>query len=180
MLMFDGIWLTIMWMHLSVLQPHATILSFAPVIGFLAYRVIVSVGFRFLRISHAPATHPKLLLLRVFSAGRRSERLFDALSKRWLRIGSISLVAGPDLLDRAVAPHEFLAFLSGQLSRRFVGDERDLNQRVQHLDALPDPDGRYRVTEFYCRADNWKPTVSRLIEVSDVIAMDLRGFSAKK
>src|SRR5262249_11733219 len=40
---------------------------------------------------------PVLLLLRVFALGARSQRLFDAFSARWLRSGSVALIAGPDL-----------------------------------------------------------------------------------
>ena len=59
---------------------------------------------------------PTLLLLRVFALGHRSERLFDALSKRWLRAGSISMIAGPDLVTSTVEPHEFLDFINVRTS----------------------------------------------------------------
>jgi len=58
-----------------------------------------------------------------------------------------------------------------------VTDQEDLERRVSQLDTKRDPDGRYRITEFYCRSDNWRETVNRLSQSSDVIVMDLRSFS---
>ncbi len=119
----------------------------------------------------------KLLLLRVFALGPRSEPLFDALRMRWLRGGSIAMIAGPDLVTSTVEPDEFLGFLSGQLGRRFVAGQADLATRVAAMDRKPDPDGRFRVTEFFCRADTWQPTMQRLVAESDAVLMDLRSFS---
>jgi hypothetical protein len=45
------------------------------------------------------------------------------------------------------------------------------------IDNDPDPDGRYRVNEFFCGNDAWRPAVTRLMAESDLVAMDLRGFS---
>jgi hypothetical protein len=45
------------------------------------------------------------------------------------------------------------------------------------MDRKPDPDGRFRVTEFFCRADTWQPTMQRLVAESDAVLMDLRSFS---
>jgi hypothetical protein len=77
-----------------------------------------------------------------------------------------------------VEPHEFLGFLSGKLGRTFVGDDADLGRRVAAIDSQPDPDGRYRVAQFFCRADTWQPTMRRLVADSDAVLMDLRSFSA--
>ena len=52
-------------------------------------------------------------------------------------------------------PHEFLDFIGGKLSRRFVAGEEDLSKRIEALDTAPDPDGRYRVNQFFCRPDTW-------------------------
>jgi hypothetical protein len=118
-----------------------------------------------------------LLLLRVFSLGRRSERLFDGLSKGWLRAGSMSLIAGPDLVTTVVEPHEFLNFIGGRLSRQFVQGEADLERRLAERDVRPDPDGRFRVNEFFCYADTWQMTMQRLARGSGAVLMDLRSFS---
>jgi len=144
-------------------------------VAFVAYKVVARIGFRFLPKTPSPK---RLLLLRVFALGKRSERLFDAMRKAWLRGGDISMIAGPDLVTSAVEPDEFLGFLSGKLGRTFVGDNADLSRRVAAIDSRPDPDGRYRIAEFFCRADTWQPTMRRLVAESDAVLMDLRSFSA--
>ena len=100
-----------------------------------------------------PGACPSLLLLRVFSLGRRSERFFDGFSKLWRRMGDTRMIAGPDLVTTAVEPHEFLDFVGGNLSRRFVKNRDDLQHRIEMLDKRPDPDGRFRVHEFFCHDD---------------------------
>jgi hypothetical protein len=142
-------------------------------VAFVAYKVVAQIGFRFLRRMPSPK---RLLLLRVFALGKRSEPLFDAMRKAWLRGGAIAMIAGPDLVTSAVKPHEFLGFLSGKLARTFVGDDADLCRRVAAIDSRPDPDGRYRVAEFFCRADTWQLTMGRLVADSDAVLMDLRSF----
>ena len=151
---------------------------FTGLVGFAAYKLVTRVGFALVAARHPPAPRaPMLLLLRVFALGRRSERLFDVLTKRWLRAGSIGLIAGPDLVTTAVEPHEFLGFVGGRLARQFVQGEADLERRLSQLDMQPDPDGRYRVNEFFCHADTWQPTMRRLARASEIVLMDLRSFS---
>jgi hypothetical protein len=147
--------------------------------AFLAYKVTTWAGFSYMRRRNSGPPAGMLLLLRVFRLGGRSERLFDALAKRWRRLGSISLIAGPDLLTAAVEPHEFLDFIGGKLSRRFVAGEEDLSKRIEALDAAPDPDGRYRVNQFFCRPDTWRITMRSLAQQASVILMDLRNFSSQ-
>jgi hypothetical protein len=142
--------------------------------AFIVYRLVAAAMRRRLPATDRPRT---LLLLRVFALGARSESLFDALRKLWLRGGSIAMIAGPDLVKSAVEPDEFLGFLSGQLGRRFVSDEADLEQRIEGMDRRPDPDGRFRVAEFFCRDDTWQATMRRLVGESDAVLMDLRSFA---
>ena len=60
---------------------------FAGLAGFVIYKLVVKVGFSRLRRSQK-CPEPKLLLLRVFSLGKRSGHLFNALAKHWLRTGA--------------------------------------------------------------------------------------------
>jgi hypothetical protein len=146
--------------------------------AFLVYKLVLWAAFAwFVRPAAAGAHSPTLLLLRVFSLGARSLRLFDALAKCWLRAGPIALIAGPDLVTGIVEPPEFLDFVGGRVSRRFVQGREDLDQRLAQFDARPDPDGRYRVNEFFCRADTWQMTMRELAARSDTVLMDLRSFS---
>jgi hypothetical protein len=152
---------------------------FTGLIAFAAYKLVTALGFARVagRGHYDEKKHPSLLVLRVFALGQRSEQLFDVLSKRWLRAGSIDLIAGPDLLTSTVEPHEFLEFVGGRLSRRFIESETDLEQRLAERDMCPDPDGRHRVNEFFCRQDTWQMTMRRLAAGSDAVLMDLRSFS---
>ena len=152
--------------------------AFAGVAAFAAYKASVRIGFSWLR-RHGSARRktPKLLLLRSFSIGRKSERLFDALEKHWRRVGSIQLIAGIDLARRSVEPHEFLDFVSGKLARRFIDGPETLARRLGELDTEPDRDLRFRVNDFFCYDDTWKMVLSSLVRESDAVLMDLRGFS---
>ncbi len=144
-------------------------------VAFAAWKAVALLGFRLTRNQAGlPRT---LLLLRVFRLGKRSEQLFDKLRKHWQSAGSISMIAGPDLVTTTVEPHEFLEFLSGRLGRQFVGGRPDLDRRIAAMDAAADPDGRYRINEFFCRANTWQMTMQRVAAASDSVLMDLRSFS---
>jgi len=173
-----------LWLSFAVLQSITLAFEgwpwiFTGLVAFGVYKVITLPGFA--RITaHGRAESgapPALLLLRVFALGSRSERLFDGLKKRWLRAGSIGMIAGPDLVTSTVEPHEFLDFVGGRLSRQFIESEADMRQRLDRRDLRPDPDGCYRVNEFFCRQDTWQMTMRRLAADSDVVLMDLRSFS---
>jgi hypothetical protein len=174
----DALWLLFAVAQTFTLAFEGWPWIFTGLVAFAAYKLVTRIGFALLRRRVAPGGRPPmLLLLRVFALGRRSEQFFDAFSLWWLRAGSISLIAGPDLVTTTVAPHEFLEFVGGRLSRRFVQGAADLEQRLACLDQHPDPDGRYRVNEFFCHADTWQMTMRRLARESDAVLMDLRSFS---
>jgi hypothetical protein len=83
----------------------------------------------------------------------------------WLRmIGGVLSYAWPVVLTLALP-------IKSSPSRRRSGPFAEVDNR-------PDPDGRYRVNEFFCGNDAWRPAVTRLMAESDLVAMDLRGFSA--
>lgn len=58
-------------------------------------------------------------------------------------------------------------------------DAADLERRLEKLDCAPDPDGRYRVNDFFCFDDTWKATFAALLHRSDAILLDLSGFGPK-
>lgn len=144
-------------------------------VAFAGYKVCTVLCFKLTRTS--VTWSPKLLLLRVFRLGPRSEQLFDKLQRHWLPAGSIQMLSGPDLATTTVEPHEFLDFLSGKLGRRFVTGVSDLEQRLANLDHRADPDGRHRIDEFFCHSDTWQMTMHALAVESDAVLMDLRSFS---
>lgn len=149
---------------------------FSGLVAFVIFKVLTAIGFRLLHASGFFAG-PRLLLLRVFALGRRSERLYHALDKRWRTVGSIQMIAGPDLATTTVEPHEFLDFIAGKLPRRFIDSGQSLDLRISQMDVDADGDGRFRVSEFFCHEDTWKLALGRLADDSDAVLMDLRGFS---
>jgi hypothetical protein len=146
-------------------------------IAFLVYRGIVAAGLKWWRISSVQPPPARLLLLRVFGAQRHAERLFDEIAQRWRFEGAINLIAGADLAARTTDPGVVLAFAGGALLERFVHDGDDLERRLTTLDQVRDPDGRYRVNDFLCFDDTWQSAFESLLHRSDVVLMDLRGFS---
>ncbi|MBC5783147.1 hypothetical protein H8N03_09350 [Ramlibacter sp. USB13] len=176
MLVTDALWLLFGITHSYTLAFHGWPWVFTGLLAFACFRLTRALGFRWLRARPHPARRT-LLLLRVFALGPRSARLFDVLQTHWLRLGDITMIAGPDLVTTTVEPHEFLAFLGGKLSRQFVEGRADLDQRLARLDTERDVDGRYRVNEFFCRADTWQMAMRELAARSDAVLMDLRSFS---
>ena len=177
-LVFDSIWLfETLWLcqrnHYEVGPRGWLGLSV-----FAVYKLITWIGLRPLATAAAGRPPARLLLLRTFGFRRRTERFFDLLGARWRYAGPIQLIAAPDLAARSIDPDEFLDFLSGRLRHRFIIEPGDLERRFAEVDNRPDPDGRYRVNEFFCGNDAWRPAVTRLMAESDLVAMDLRGFSA--
>ncbi len=144
-------------------------------LAFAAYICVSRPGLALLR--QQPALPPRrLLMLRVFSLGKRSSLLFERVSRLWRRWGGIDLIAGPDFARDAVAPHEFLDFLHGRLSRRFITSPADLEARFTPDRDRARFDGRHDVESFYCHEDTWRAVLLRLAGTADVVLMDLRGF----
>ena len=63
---------------------------------------------------------------------------------RWAYIGSIDLIATPDLAARTIEPGELLAFVPGRLRQLFVHDRCELARRLAAMDDTRDPDGWFR------------------------------------
>jgi hypothetical protein len=176
LVMIDAMWLLFAIVHSISLVFEGWPWIFSGLVAFAAFLAVRSAGFAVLRRSPAAAVR-RLLLLRVFALGARSERLFDVLAKHWRSAGDIMLIAGPDLVTTTVEPHELLDFLGGGLSRQFVKDRADLARRLDKVDTGMDPDLRYRVNEFFCHADTWQMTMRELAARADAVLMDLRSFS---
>lgn len=177
MLLTDALWLLFGITHSFTLAFQGWGWFFTGLFAFACFRVTRALGFRWLRARARPPRRT-LLLLRVFALGGRSARLFDVLQTHWLRLGDITMIAGPDLVTTTVEPHEFLAFLGGKLSRQFVEGRADLDRRLARLDTATDVDARYRVNEFFCHANTWQMVMRELAGRSDVVLMDLRSFSS--
>ena len=176
-LVFDSIWLHQTAMLCINLAFTDTSWTWLGVLPFAAYKMVtLASGWR--QRAAARAIRPaSLLLLRVFGQQRRSERLFDALQARWRDAGPVQLIGATDLATRTIKATDFFAFLGGRLRSRFLIESTDLQRRLAEIDLLPDMDGRYRVNDVFCGTHAWKAAVLALMRSSDLVAMDLRGFS---
>ncbi|HEY2979638.1 MAG TPA: hypothetical protein VGJ22_00535 [Anaerolineales bacterium] len=163
-LSFDGAWL---------------LLSGAA--GFMAYKFVTWIGlalWRQVRLRRARKV-PQLLLLRVFSLGKRSEALYRDIARAWRYVGNLCFISGPDLAAATVEPHRFLDYLSGRLNRNFIDSRETLERRMVGMQRVPDLEGRFRAQDYFCYEDTWKMVLRRLAAGSDAVLMDLRGFTPK-
>lgn len=87
------------------------------------------------------------------------------------------MIAGIDLARATLDVDELWEVLRHGAARRFVASDADLRRRLASLDLEPDPDGRYRVNEFFGREDTWRSTVRALARHTDVVLLDIRGLT---
>lgn len=123
---------------------------------------------------------PTLLLLRVFGYTARTERLFDRVASRWRLLGPVTMIAAPDVTASTIDPGDYLRWLTGRIDELFVTTRASLDRKLATLDLAPDPDGRFRITEFCCRDSTWQATVVELMLRADAVIMDVRGISAAR
>jgi hypothetical protein len=174
----DALWLMFTSFYAVVLASAGPGWVLSAVFAFLGFKIAVHVGDKISQADREDGDEPRaLLVLRVFSLGRRSEVLFDAVTKRWRCVGDVCLIAGTDLALSTVAPHQFLAFVSGKLNRLFVRGEIAYERSLVALDRRRDADGRFRINDFFCHADTWQSVLLRLVKSTDAVMMDLRSFA---
>jgi len=181
--LFDALWLSVsLWLTVYLMDADSQFrfLYLLGLLPFAVYRLTVGYGLR--RVAARAERLPKLrtLYLRVFGSSSRSEKLLDFLAARWRYAGSIQLISATDVARSRFEPDEFLDFLNGRLASGYISDAADLDRRLSRLDLRPDPDGRFRINEFFCHTDTWKHTVRRLMAQSDLVLMDLRAFTSAK
>lgn len=176
-LLVDTWWLIATFSSCLFLANDLQWLGLLGLFAFVAYRITVTAGLAFWRFDRGSPGPRRLLLLRVFGYQRRTEQLFDAIGQRWRLEGSVNMIAGADLAGRTIDPGDIVSFAGGQLHDQFVQDGGDLRRRLDSLDEIRDPDGRFRVNEFFCYDDTWRPTLESLLLRSDAVLMDLRGFT---
>ena len=176
-LVVDTWWLIVVFNAVVLLASDLGWGALAGLLAFVAFRIVVEAGVRLWGVARAEEQVHRLLLLRVFGFQRRTENLFDGIAQRWRFRGSVRLIAGTDLVSRLIDPGDFIRFVGGRLKRQFVQSSEDLSRNLSMLDDGRDPDGRFRVNKFFCHANTWRATLRALLERSDVVLMDLRGFS---
>lgn len=172
-MLFTTVWVT------AFFGARAGWYAAAVALSFPVYKLVALAGLRRLRRREAwdGGRGVSLMLLRVFGAKRSSEWLMSHLSYYWRYAGSIQLIAAPDLAGANLELHELMHFVTGRVKNQFIKDAADRERQLAALDLAPDPDGRHRVNEFFCLNDVWHGTVAELLERSDAVLMDLRGFT---
>lgn len=176
MLAVSGVAMAIetMFQGASLIDPSNLQLAGASALALLVYWLVTRYGLQPL------ASNRRLLVLRVFAQDSRGERLMDELEYRWRFIGPIVLIGGTDMAAHTIDPAKAAAFLRGRLRDSFIADSTTLRRRISTLDDQPDPDGRYRVNEYFCFADMWQEAVQRLLQGCDAVVVDLRGFNTER
>jgi hypothetical protein len=179
-LIASAIWLAeTLWIASGFHREGGALGLAASVLPFVAWTIALNAALRPLAAAARSQPAPRLLLLRVFGFGRRSQRLLDLLGTRWRLVGSIDLIAAPDIAPHVVEPSTFLEFVRGNLARLFVRTPADLRDRLAAADRGPDPDGRFRINQFFCAGDIWKAAVTSLMDGAALVVMDLRGFGPR-
>ncbi|MBP6624959.1 MAG: hypothetical protein KA198_07290 [Chitinophagaceae bacterium] len=145
--------------------------------AFPLYKSISFLMYFLLRKNMHQEKVPKLLLLRVFRLGEKSRTLYERICRHWRYAGIIQMISGPDLATSTVDPHEVMAYIGGELRNFFCEDETSIQRNINAVDIKPDIDSTYRVTEFFCRDNNWKEVLKRLVKSNDLVLMDIRKFS---
>lgn len=128
------------------------------------------------RLHNRQERPPTLLVLRVFQRDAQAQALFDHVIERWRLSGNTVMIAGTDLADRTLDAGDIFTFLDRQLAARFIRTPAEVAPLIAAFDLAPDADGRYRVNECYCHDSTWQDALRALVQQSDVVLMDLRGF----
>jgi hypothetical protein len=123
---------------------------------------------------------PQLLVLRVFSNDSRHHDLLDVVQGRWRLLGPVHQIGGPDMVAMNVDPHEAMKFLTNRLHELFLPTGIGLADLQARLATQPDKEGRFRINEVFCFNTAWQATVVQLMQLSDVILLDVRGFNAAR
>jgi len=124
-----------------------------------------------------PAVAPQLLILRVFAQKSRQHALLDQIQQRWRYLGPVHEIGGPDLVALNVDLHECSMFLAGRLHELFLPEATSAEQLRSRLRIGADREGRFRVNEVFCFNTAWRSSVEQLMHLSEVIVLDLRGFT---
>ena len=133
-----------------------------------------------LRAQPCPQIARSLLVLRVFSTDRRAERMLDALQTRWRLVGPVLEIGGPDLARLNLDLHEVLKLFSFRLPELLHPRGLSNEELTLSLDLAIDREGRFRLNEVFCFDSSWKTMAERLMCISDVVLLDLRGFNPQR
>ena len=165
------VWITLVTVFLmSGEKPERALATLA------VYAVLTRLMLPLLRRQARAHTPVNLLVLRVFGTPGRSQSLFEELGTRWRYAGPIHLIAGADSATANLDLSEAARYLTGRFRSLYISSDADREKRIAELDCAPDPDGRYRVNDFFCFDDTWRRTFIDLLGRSDAVLVDLSGY----
>lgn len=176
MLTLDSWWLLVTTLEVLFQMGSSGFACLTFFLAFVGYKIVLNLGLRLSGLANMPGKSQSMLLLRVFGHAERARTLADQVGQTWRHAGPINMIGGTDLATALLEPDELMMFWSGKLRQGFVVSPADLESRLQNLDEKRDPDGRYRINEFFCHDNTWRATVRALAQRSAVVLMDLRGF----
>src|SRR6185295_19024810 len=88
----DAMWVLFAVVHSMNLVFGHPLWTLAGIAALAVYKISARLGFSWLaRREGSSQRSPALLVLRSFSIGRNSERLFDVVGRHWRRVGSIQM-----------------------------------------------------------------------------------------
>lgn len=169
-----GLWNITLLFQAMILSHSLGGSAYALLLACFLFPMFLPLMRRVMQPQHQP---PTLLLLRVFRGDDSIEELFDLVIEHWRYSGNTLLIAGKDLALRNLEPDELFNFLSGRLQNRFIDSPHHLQQVLDSVDFKADPDGRFRINEFFCFDSTWKMVLDALVEQVDSVLMDLRGYT---
>jgi hypothetical protein len=170
-------WLLATVWHSVVLVPAGIGPALAVWAGHIAFRLVLAAAMRLRpRTTDLPR---RLLLVRPDVAPQPSGLLLRRLDAYWRYVGTIATITRTDRAAAALEPHEFLGLLRGTPARRIARTAGELRAQVDDVDGDPDPDGRYRVGELFCRDDLWRLALQHLLRRSDCVLLDVRGITCR-
>ena len=176
MLTLDSLWLLVTALEVLFQMTASGLASLFFLSAFAGYKLVLHWGLKYTARQNQSNPQFPMLLLRVFGHTKRTRTLTDQVGQTWRHAGPINMIGGIDLATALLEPDELMAFWSGKLRQGFIASAMDLDKRLNNLDEKPDPDGRYRINEFFCHDNTWQMTVRELARRSKVVLMDLRGF----
>ncbi len=138
----------------------------------------LSIGGVFWRRARLRARYPvpdslRLLALRVFGSPYLTE-FFD-LTRLWTWIGTRRHLDGHDTAGRKLS--DLVNLVKGRLEDSIIEDTEELETALADMGALRDRQLRYKARSLQCNDKTWQMALDRLHEKSDVVVMDLCGFS---
>ncbi len=176
MFTLDSWWLLVTTLQILFQMGSSGMASFSFLFAFIGYKIVLYLSLQKSGLASLPNKPQSMLLLRVFGHSGRVRTLADQIGQTWRHAGPINMIGGTDLATALLEPDELMTFWSGKLRQGFVASTADLDARLKNLDEKPDPDGRYRINEFFCHDNTWRATVRALAQRSAMVLMDLRGF----